>query len=187
MPKIKIPVEKLPPPNEYGSHVIRFRVSSEDRNSISEWSRLFQIQSIGQIYPQESTYVVQANSSITTITWDTPSVYNLSSSAIGASVQHNHGNEWKQHPADIFVSFNESSEENFVYWGRSSDNTFSIIPQQYINQYVSVLNIQYPQLYDPELTLEDLNSIRIVVQSASRPTKINEIFRFIDTGNVSLI
>jgi hypothetical protein len=187
MPRITIPVEKLPAPNEDGSHIVRFRVSSEDRNSISEWSKLFQIQSTGQIYPEESTYVVQAGSAIVIITWDTPSRYNISSSAIGASVQHNHGNEWKQHPADIFVSFNSSIEEDLVYWGRSSDNSFSIIPQQYINQYVSVLNSEYPQLYDPELELEDLTSIRIVVQAASRPTKFNPIFKFIDTGNVSLV
>jgi len=43
MAKIKVPVEKLPPPNYLGNHYIRFRVSSEDRNSISEWSRLFKI------------------------------------------------------------------------------------------------------------------------------------------------
>jgi hypothetical protein len=184
MARIKIPVEKLPPPNEDGTHIIRFRVSSEDRNSVSEWSKLFQISSTGQIYPIESDYVVKSGFDLTSITWDTPSIYNLSASASGASVQHNHGNEWKQHGADIFVSFTNSGSANFVYWGRSSDNSFSISHQQFINQYTSVLNLEYPELYDPGLTIEDLEAIRIIIQSESRPAKINPIFQFIDTGNV---
>jgi hypothetical protein len=187
MARIKIPVEKLPPPNEDGTHIIRFRVSSEDRNSISEWSKLFQIASIGQIYPEQTTYVVQSGSAITTITWDTPSKYNTSELSVGASVQHNHGNEWKQHPADIFVSFTGSGSANLVYWGRSDDNSFTIIPQQFINQYTSVLNPQYPELFNPSLTLSELVDIRIIVQSAARPPKVNPVFSFIDTGNVPLV
>lgn len=187
MARIRIPVEKLPPPTQDGTHVIRFRVSSEDRNSISEWSKLFQIASTGQIYPEETAYAIQAGSAVTTITWDTPSRYNISASAVGASVQHNHGNEWKQHPADIFVTFDSSASANFIYWGRSSDSTFSIIPQQYINQYVAILNTEYPELYDPEKTVEDLDIIRIIAQAASRPTRVNPVFQFIDTGNVPLV
>jgi len=187
MARIRVPVEKLPPPNKDGTHLLRFRVSSEDRNSISEWSKLFQIKSTGQIYPESSIYTVQSSSAIVTITWDTPSKYNISASAIGASVQHNHGNEWKQHPSDIFVSFNNSVNSTFVYWGRTGDNSFSIIPQQYINQYTSILNPEYPDLFDPLLTVGDLENIRIVIQAASRPTEINAIFTFIDTENVSLI
>ena len=176
MPKVRIPVEELPAPNEDGTHLIRFRVSSEDRNSISEWSKLFQIESIGQVYPQSSVYSLQAGSNVFNISWDTPSYYNVSPSGIGASVLHNHGNEWKQHDADVFISINNSASSNFVYWWRSSDNTFTIILQQYINQ------------YEPEITAEDIDDIRIIVQVASKPPHVvNPLFTFVDTGIVALV
>lgn len=53
MAKFKIPLEQLPPPYKDGTQKIRFRISSEDRNSISEWSNIFSITSIGQITPTQ--------------------------------------------------------------------------------------------------------------------------------------
>lgn len=176
MARLIIPVTNLPAPNERGKHLIRFRVSSEDRNSISEWSKLFEIESTGQIYPQESVYVVNTSGSTSlNISWETPSLYNIVSASIGASVLHNHGSEWKQHDADVFVSFNNSASSNFIYFGRASDNTFTVIFEEYIQRYSS------------NTTIEELEDIRIVVQAASFPPKINSIFEFIDTGTVSLI
>ena len=124
MPKIRIPVEKLPPPNYLGDHYLRFRVSSEDRNSISEWSRLFEIQSKGQIHPLESEYSIVTASGVLNLIWDTPSIYNTGPSAIGASVLHTHESEFKVHDADIFFRINGSS---YSYYGRSKDNSFSLV------------------------------------------------------------
>ena len=112
MAKFKIPVEKLPPPNINGDHLIRFRVSTEDRNSISEWSKLFSIPSVGQIHPLESEYTISASTNLVSLYWDTPSIYNTGASAIGASVLHNHESEWKQHDSDIFVKFDDLTTEN---------------------------------------------------------------------------
>jgi hypothetical protein len=173
--KIRIPVEQLPPPNKNGQHVLRFRVASEDRNSISEWSKLFKIDSLGQIYPLQSSYFLDVGSQSIRISWETPSIYNTGASAVGASVQHNHGGEWKQHPSDVFISFNNTSGSNFIYWGRSSDSSFEVVLSQYINQ------------YEPSLSLEDLDDFRIIVQTASFPAQINPKFLILDTGTVELV
>jgi hypothetical protein len=53
MAKLRIPLEQLPPPYKDGNHAIRFRITSEDRNSISEWSPIFVKESIGQISPSQ--------------------------------------------------------------------------------------------------------------------------------------
>jgi len=46
--KVIIPLSQLPPPNRDGTHVVRFRIATEDKGSISEWSKLFRVESTGQ-------------------------------------------------------------------------------------------------------------------------------------------
>lgn len=159
MPKIRIPVEKLPPPNYLGDHYLRFRVSSEDRNSISEWSRLFEIQSKGQIYPLESEYSVVTASGVLNLIWDTPSIYNTGQSAIGASVLHNHQSEFKVHDADIFYRINGSS---YSYYGRSKDNSFSLVI--------------------PPGT----STLQVCVQAANYPPTRSDIFKIFETETISV-
>ena len=163
MAKFKIPVEQLPPPYITGEHVFRFRITTEDRNSISEWSPLFTLESKGQIYPLISQYSISASTNLISIYWDTPSVYNSGSAAIGASVQHNHSSEWKLHDSDIFVKFNDVITPDFVYWGRSRDNSFSIVPYA------------------------GATTARIKIQVANHPPTMSSIFEILDTGVVSLI
>lgn len=159
MPKIRIPVEKLPPPNYLGDHYLRFRVSSEDRNSISEWSRLFEIQSKGQIYPLQSEYSVVTASGVLNLIWDTPSIYNTGISAVGASVLHNHQSEFKVHDADIFYRINGSS---YSYYGRSKDNSFSLVI--------------------PPGT----STLQVCVQAANYPPTRSDIFKIFETGVISV-
>lgn len=162
MAKFKIPVEKLPAPNIDGNHLIRFRVSTEDRNNISDWSKLFTIESKGQIYPLEAEYTISASTSLINLYWDTPSIYNTGASATGASVQHNHESEWKIHDSDVFVKFNDAVTADFVYWGRNKDNSFSIVPYT------------------------GATTVRIIVQVANHPPTLDEKFQIFDTGVVSL-
>lgn len=159
MPKIRIPVEKLPPPNYLGDHYLRFRVSSEDRNSISEWSRLFEIQSKGQIYPLQSEYSVVTASGVLNLIWDTPSIYNTGISAVGASVLHNHQSEFKVHDADIFYRINGSS---YSYYGRSKDNSFSLVI--------------------PPGT----STLQVCVQAANYPPTRSDIFKIFETETISV-
>lgn len=127
MPKYTIPVEKLPPPNKNGDHIFRVRVVSKDGNSTSEYSPLFVIKSLGQIYPVSSIPVITSSSALITIVWETPSIYNTGSAAVGASVQHNHGSEWKMHECDVFIKYHGgSSPQSFTYLGRTGDNQFLI-------------------------------------------------------------
>lgn len=163
MAKVRIPVEQLPPPNSFGDHYIRFRISTEDKNSISEWSKLFQIQSKGQIYPLQSNYTISASTNLISVYWDTPSIYNISASSSGGSVLHNHQSEWKIHEADVFVKFNDAVTADFVYWGRTSDNSFNIVPYA------------------------GATTARVVVQVANHPPTKSDIFKIFDTGVVSLI
>lgn len=159
MPKIRIPVEKLPPPNYLGDHYLRFRVSSEDRNSISEWSRLFEIQSKGQIHPLESEYSIVTASGVLNLIWDTPSIYNTGPSAIGASVLHTHESEFKVHDADIFFRINGSS---YSYYGRSKDNSFSLVI--------------------PPGTA----TVQVCVQAANYPPTRSDIFKIFETEVISV-
>jgi hypothetical protein len=159
MPKIRIPVEKLPPPNYLGDHYLRFRVSSEDRNSISEWSRLFEIQSKGQIHPLESEYSIVTASGVLNLIWDTPSIYNTGPSAIGASVLHTHESEFKLHDADIFFRINGSS---YSYYGRSKDNSFSLVI--------------------PPGTA----TVQVCVQAANYPPTRSDIFKIFETEVISV-
>ena len=159
MPRIKIPVEQLPPPNEFGDHYIRFRIATEDKNSLSEWSKLFKIKSKGQIYPLEAEYSVVTASGVVNLIWDTPSIYNTGVSAVGASVLHNHASEWKIHDSDIFVKM-DSAE--YSYYGRSKDNSFSIVI--------------------PPGT----STIRVFVQVANHPPTRSDIFKIFETPVISV-
>lgn len=127
MAKIRIPVEKLPPPNKDGDHVIQFRVVSEDRNKTSAWSNLFVVKSIGQYRPLESDVVLTISEEVINVSWDTPSIYNSSSALPSASISHNHTQNFKRHDTDIFVKWDEN---NFEYHDRViSDSTAIAIPQ----------------------------------------------------------
>jgi hypothetical protein len=163
MPKFVVPVEKLSPPYNDGTHTFRFRISTEDKNSISQWSNLYELESKGQIYPQQAEYSIVAQSTLVTVAWETPSVYNIGEFAVGASVQHNHESEWKIHDSDVFVKFNDFLTPDFIYWGRSKDNAISIVPYS------------------------GASNIRVVVQAANHPPTKSTKFQLFDTGVVSLV
>jgi hypothetical protein len=130
MPRFVVPVENLPPPNKNGDQLFRFRIISQDQNRISQYSPLYVVQSKGQIFPLESEAVAELTSSgsIINVTWETPSIYNVGPSAVGASVLHNHEGEWKIHDSDIFVKWMGSGlPDTYEYYGRSRDNEISII------------------------------------------------------------
>ena len=123
MSKIRIPVEKLPPPDIYGNHTLQFRMVSEDRNRVSAWSPLYTIKSIGQYRPLRSVVVENLESggsqSSFTITWETPTIYNYDESLVSASIAHNHSQNFKQHQTDIFLRwYNGTSSGHFEYHDR---------------------------------------------------------------------
>ena len=130
MPKIRIPVEQLPPPNKEGDHLLQFRVISEDRNQTSAWSTLYTVKSVGQYRPKESDVVLSIGGATVDATWDTPYIYNFVSASPDLSVVHNHTQNFKRHETDIFVQWGSGSVmSNFEYHDRvDTDSTSIAIP-----------------------------------------------------------
>jgi len=131
MAEIRIPVEKLSPPDKNGDHAFQFRIISVDKNQWSAWSQLYILKSLGQYRPLESDVTVVISSEEVGLTWDTPTIYNYNSaSATSASIAHNHSQNFKQHDTDVFVQWGSGSAMgNFEYYDRIvSDTTNIIIP-----------------------------------------------------------
>lgn len=131
MAEIRIPVEKLSPPDKNGDHAFQFRIISVDKNQWSAWSQLYIIKSIGQYRPLESDVTAVISSQEVSLTWDTPTIYNYNSASLtSASIAHNHSQKFKQHDSDVFVQWGSGSAMgNFEYHDRvTSDTTSVIIP-----------------------------------------------------------
>ena len=129
MAEIRIPVEKLSPPDKNGDHAFQFRIISVDKNQWSAWSQLYIIKSIGQYRPLESDVTAIIASDEVTVTWDTPTIYNYNSASLtSASIAHNHSQNFKQHSTDVFVQWGSGSAMgNFEYHERSEDDSTSIL------------------------------------------------------------
>ena len=129
MAEIRIPVEKLPPPDKNGDHAFQFRIISVDKNQWSAWSQLYVIKSIGQYRPVESDVTAIVATDEVTVTWDTPIIYNYNSASItSASIEHNTSQNFKQLPTDVFVQWGSGSAMgNFEYHERSSDDSTNIL------------------------------------------------------------
>ena len=129
MAEIRIPVEKLPPPDKNGDHAFQFRIISVDKNQWSAWSQLYVLKSIGQYRPLESDVTAIVATDEVTITWDTPTIYNHNSASItSASIAHNHSQNFKQHPTDVFVQWGSGSAMgNFEYHERAEDDSTNIL------------------------------------------------------------
>lgn len=156
MAKVIIPLEELPPPNRDGSHVVRFRIITDGRASISEWSKLFRMQSIGQI----SDGLVSANLTVLKVggpyevRW-TPSIETLASTSASASVNS----------YDIFVDENDGN--GLKYYSRVNTNSVTI----YSNTTTSIrVYGQLPTHPTPPIT----------------SLALKETFGVFDTGMISL-
>jgi len=117
MAKFTIPINNLPPPNKEGFHTLRFRITTEDKNSLSQWSTLYSIESFGQIEPE------QVESNITALTSDGPFevVWNqdVSTSVNSQGVVDNELQAY-----DIFVKWNYDA--SFNYFGRVTGNKVTV-------------------------------------------------------------
>lgn len=120
MPRFVIPVDQLPPVSSSAQHVVRFRVISEDRNRVSDWSPILILNSNGQIPSASVSYkLVESGSTpkILTVIWS------------GEYIAYHKGLDSNQH--DVFVSWNEQPYE---YLGRETGNSFSIQAPSGVNR-----------------------------------------------------
>jgi hypothetical protein len=112
MAKFVVPLKNLPAPDTIGNQLVRFRITTEDRNSISEWSSFFVVESLGQIDPE------QVESNLTALTEDGPFEITWKGDVITLlSPETSITNESQQY--DIFVKWNS---DPFYYFGRVTGN-----------------------------------------------------------------
>ena len=166
MAEIRIPVEKLPPPDKNGDHAFQFRVISLDKNQQSSWSQLYIIKSIGQYRPLESNIAAALSSEDVSLTWDTPIIYNNSASLSSASILHNHSQDFKQHDTDIFVQWNSGSTmADFEYHARVSEDFSSVsIPTSSYNKVseLTPLDLEPIDQYGRTLSISEDGSTAIL-------------------------
>lgn len=95
MAKFKISPENLPPPDSDGDHIFRFRITSEDKTRVSEYSNLYVLKSEGKTYPLriskggnvfgESRILASTSKSgsgqVITALWETPTQFYTGASA----------------------------------------------------------------------------------------------------------
>jgi hypothetical protein len=191
MAEIRIPVEKLPPPDKNGDHAFQFRIISVDKNQWSAWSQLYVIKSIGQYRPLESDVTAIVATDEVTITWDTPTIYNHNSASItSASIAHNHSQNFKQHSTDIFVQWGSGSAMgNFEYHERAEDDSTNIlIPASSASvRVIGVVALKdIPRIYTFEaasayqIRLDDYLGVSASTQG------VYDLFKVFDTEVVSL-
>jgi hypothetical protein len=178
MPKIRIPVEKLPPPYINGDHVLRFRVFSESKNEVSGWSRLYLIKSIGQYRPYISDYSITVDESlinpVINVVWDTPTIYNYNSASLtSASIAHNHSQNFKRHDTDIFIKWDD---EDFQYHDRVSSDSTSIVNYENRSS-IRVVGLVATHGFNSNILGEEVNSL---VEDLSQK------FLIFDTGTQSI-
>jgi hypothetical protein len=119
--KFRIPLEKLPPPYKNGKHSIRFRISSEDRNSISEWSKIFSLTSIGQISPNQvdARVVALKEGGPYELNWKEEITIDLPS---GSVVRR------KISEYDLFIKWDYDAD--FEFYGRIANNSTVIFSEE---------------------------------------------------------
>ena len=133
MPRFKIPVSQLPPTDSDGRHLIRFRITTEDRNNVSEYSQIFNLESIGQIPSASVSYQYILDDSTTpkniTLIWE------------GGYLEYHTELDQSQH--DVFVKWDEDS---YIYLGRSIGNTFRLLANPDKNSAQFIVQVpSYPE------------------------------------------
>lgn len=100
--KFIIPLSKLPYPNIDGKHRVRFRITTQDRNELSEWSPIYVVDSPAQQSSASVTYQAQTAGNVITVSWEPNSLY-------------------KEY--DVFTSFDSASYQFFT---RTANNSVTI-------------------------------------------------------------
>lgn len=134
--KIIIPKSSLPAVTQDNQHIVRFRLISEDRNRISEWSPNFFMDSSG-IFEIESEYSVAGR--IISLVWDDPN---------------------PRAAYDIFAKFDDA---DFVYITTTSSTSHSF-RNQATTEFKYAIQVQgIGKVYNPDLVLYESETIASVV------------------------
>ena len=201
MAEIRIPVEKLPPPDKNGDHAFQFRIISVDKNQWSAWSQLYLVKSIGQYRPKISPVSASIQAGVMTVNWVTPLFYSYdgTSSAVvenpvtgltfsnsASVVQHNHSLNSRTHDTDVFVQFSSGSAmQDFGYFGRVPDDTARILipttsASVRVIGTVATKNIPQPYTFDTALEYGQRFNEYIGLSASTQGTF--DLFKIFDTG-----
>lgn len=186
MAEIRIPVEKLPPPDENGDHAFQFRIISVDKNQWSAYSQLYVVKSIGQYRPSLSPVSASIQNNVMTINWNSPLVYNVSASLSSASIQHTRPLSSKFLDTDIFVQFSSGSAMgDFGYLSRVSDDTARVlIPSTSASVRVvgTVATKNIPQPFAQESSAAYKERFDDYIGISASVQGVFDLFRVFDTG-----
>jgi len=186
MAEIRIPVEKLPPPDENGDHAFQFRIISLDKNQWSAWSQLYIVKSIGQYRPEQSEVSASIQNGVMTVNWISPRIYNVSASLSSASIEHTRSLNDKFLDTDVFVQFSSGSVMgDFGYLSRVSDDTVRLlIPSTSASVRVvgtvATKNIPQPYLFESSASYKERFDDYIGISGSV--TGVFDLFKVFDTG-----
>ena len=201
MAEIRIPVEKLSPPDKNGDHAFQFRIISVDKNQWSAWSQLYVVKSIGQYKPKMSPVSASIQAGVLTVNWVTPLFYNydgtsnavvedpvtgLTVSNSASVVQHNHSLDSRAHNTDVFVQFSSGSVMgDFGYFGRVPDDTARIlVPTTSASVRVvgTVATKNIPQPFAQETSAAYKERFDDYIGISASVQGVFDLFRVFDTG-----
>jgi hypothetical protein len=186
MAEIRIPVEKLPPPDKNGDHAFQFRIISVDKNQWSAWSQLYVVKSIGQYRPKLSPVSAFIANNVLTVNWNSPLVYNAFASLPSASIQHTRSLSDKFLDTDVFVQFSSGSVmTNFGYLSTVSDDAVEIlIPSTSASVRVvgTVATKKIPQPFAQEASATYQERFDDYVGVSASVQGVFDLFRVFDTG-----
>ena len=117
--KARVLQKSLPTINsETGTYQVRYRIVSEDKNKISEWSPVIEV-SPGYTYAPGNIHILKNNPSIT-IVWD-PVTIKIADTSISQETDY-----------DVWIRFDRLDGGDWKYHQRVTGNTTSfLIPEDY--------------------------------------------------------
>lgn len=132
--KVIVPKSSLPSVDKDNQYIVRFRIVSENRNRISDWSQKFLI-SASEINAADSDFLISGR--VVTIVWNDPD---------------------KRSAYDIFVA---SDTGSFVFNGSSLSTNYSFINQGTTSFKYAVQIQSIDKVYTPALVIYESNVIPI--------------------------
>lgn len=132
--KVIVPKSLLPAVNKDNEYIVRFRIVSENRNRISDWSKKFLV-SASEVISADADFLIAGR--VVTIVWNDPD---------------------KRPAYDIFVASDTSS---FVFNGSSVSSTYSFINQATTTFKYAIQIQSIDKVYTPALVIYESNVIPI--------------------------
>jgi hypothetical protein len=115
-----IPSSELPPINQNGKHHLRFRIITQDRNSISAWSPVYKLKNDSQVPSLNPDLVFNPQASYSYLT---------RSVVVTIPAPEDSNNDFQRflREYDVFTDYGDG----YVYHGRLGGNSFSIPRETY--------------------------------------------------------